>query len=79
MKNNGEYQNGHGPSAAEMMDYVQKLAKINFDHLGDGWFVSGTGNETGSDNPTVTLSKKDERGGLTHRTVPWQEFKSWQE
>jgi len=74
----------HSPSAAEMMDYVKELGKkIKFaEGLGDGWFVSGASNESGSNNPTITLSTNDKNNPhtrLTSRTIPWEEFKSWQE
>ncbi len=75
-----EQEPKYAPSAAEMHDYINSLdGSLKTGPLeGAGWFVTMTSNEQGSNNPTVTLSKKDERGGLTHRTVPWQEFKSWQ-
>ena len=80
-------KNGHDgqfPSAAEMMDYVQKLnGNIKTGPLEKGgWFVTGTSNESGGNNPTVTLSKKNPENphnGLISEAVPWETFKSWQE
>jgi|GEM_PF-5486533 len=70
------------PSAAEMQDYINSLnGKIKTGPLeGSGWFVTMVSNEHGSNNPTITLSKKDEVGGeIIDKTISWQEFKSWQE